>query len=249
MIKLKTEKEIGIMREAGKITASIMVEVLSNVKPGVRSVDIDKNIELLCRRNKVKPAFKDYNEYKFSTCICINEGVVHCLPSKRVLVDGDILSLDFGIIYKGYYSDHARTIGVGDISLREKKLIQTNEMCLSESIKKCQPGNCIGDISHVIHKTAILGGFGTIDMFGGHGIGASLHEDPFIPNFGFKGEGGIIVEGMVLAIEPIVCEAKCEYKELDDGWTVVTYNPPTLVSHMEDVVAVTENGPEVLTRI
>jgi methionyl aminopeptidase len=249
VIKLKTKEEIKIMREAGMLCASIMNEVLEKIRPGTKTIDIDKKVDLLCRRYKIEPAFKGYNGYRYSSCTCVNEEIVHGIPSEVVLLEGDILSLDFGVFHKGFYSDHAKTVGIGEISKEMEVLISTTRICLLEAALSAREGNHIGDIGYAIHKTALMAGFDTIGAFGGHGIGEDLHEEPFVANFGFKGEEELIVEGMVLAIEPLVSLKKCDYQVLEDGWTVISHAPLVPVAHFEDVIAITSNGPEILTRI
>jgi methionyl aminopeptidase len=202
----------------------------------------------LSRKKRVKPAFKGYKGYPFALCTSVNGEVVHGMPSDRPLVLGDILSLDFGVNYKGFYGDAAITVPVGAVSDKAKRLLDVTEAGLNDAIQQARAGNRLGDISSAVQKRVESSGFSVVRDFVGHGIGRNLHEDPQIPNYGIQGRGIELKPGMVLAIEPMVNEGSYEVKVLSDGWTVVTKDGK-LSAHFEHSVAVTENGPDILSRI
>ncbi len=246
MIILKSPEEIEKMKQSNVIVAEIIGEVVQLIKPGVRTIDLDRKAEELAIKRGGRPAFKGYRGYPFSLCVSVNEQVVHGMPSERVLGEGDIASLDFGIFYGGYYGDSAVTVPVGDISDNAARLTKATLEALYEGIAMARPGNRIGDISSAIQEHVEANGFSVVRDFVGHGIGKSLHEDPQLPNYGFKGRGVELKSGMVLAIEPMVNEGEYDVRVLGDGWTVIT-SDGKLSAHFEHSVAITEDGPLILS--
>lgn len=248
MVILKLPDEIEKLRTSNLIVAEILSELREGVRPGVTTGDLDNCCEELCRKKRVKPAFKGYRGYPFALCTSVNGEVVHGMPSDRPLVSGDILSLDFGVNYKGYYGDAAITVAVGVVSDEAKRLLKVTEAGLYDAIRQAGAGNRLGDVSSAVQERVESAGFSVVRDFVGHGIGRSLHEDPQIPNYGVRGRGIELKPGMVLAIEPMVNEGSYEVQILPDGWTVVTRDGK-LSAHFEHSVAVTENGPDILSRI
>jgi methionyl aminopeptidase len=248
MVILKLPDEIARLRTSNLIVAEILTELRGRVKPGVTTRELDGLSEDLSRKNRVIPAFKGYNGYPFALCTSVNGEVVHGMPSDRPLVSGDILSLDFGVIYKGYYGDSAITVPVGTVSATAERLMRVTEQGLYDGIEQALAGNRLGDVSAAVQRRVEAAGFSVVRDFVGHGIGRSMHEDPQIPNYGVRGRGIQLRPGMVLAIEPMVNEGSYRVKVLSDGWTVVTEDGG-LSAHFEHSVAITENGPEILSRI
>lgn len=247
MIVIKTAREIEKMKHAGKVVATILQELRSQVKPGMSTLAIDHIAENMIRKFKVKSAFKGYRGFKHCICTSVNEEVVHGIPSeKKILNSGDILSLDFGVIYDGYYGDSAITISVGEVSEVAKKLIDVTEASLWKGITQGIIGNTLHDISHAIQQYVEKNGFSVVREFVGHGIGQSLHEDPPVPNYGEPKTGMPLKEGMVLAIEPMVNIGEASVQILEDGWTAVTVDK-SWSAHFEHTVALLADGPEVLT--
>ncbi len=247
MIQLKTEKELQIMKRAGEVTARILSELKSAVAPGVSSKDLDVIAEKLCKEFKVKPAFKGYSGFPATVCVSVNDQVVHGIPSgKTVFKEGDIVGIDFGVIHDGYYGDSAVTVPVGKVSKEAQELIDVTRECLMEGIKQAVIGNRLFDISHQIQKYVENRGFSVVREFVGHGIGRNLHEEPQVPNFGPKGKGVPLKEGMVIAIEPMINSGSHLVKIESDGWTAVTVDG-SLSAHFEHTVAITKNGPQILT--
>jgi methionyl aminopeptidase len=246
MVILKLPEEIDKMRTSNRMVAEILSELKERVKPGITTADLDRVSEDLARKKGAQPAFKGYRGYPFSLCISVNSEVVHGMPSNRVLIEGDIVSLDYGVYYKGYYGDAAVTVPVGPVSEEAKKLIKTTEQGLYRGIEKAKAGNRLGDISSAIQDFVENAGFSVVRDFVGHGIGKNLHEEPQIPNFGTKGRGIELRPGMVLAIEPMVNEGSYKVRVLDNGWTVVTQDGK-LSAHFEHSVAITRNGPDILS--
>ncbi|MFW6131383.1 MAG: type I methionyl aminopeptidase [Candidatus Aminicenantaceae bacterium] len=247
MIIYKSEEEIRAMRESNKIVATVLAEIKPLIKPGVRTEELDEYANTKAREMNAVPAFKGYRDYPSSLCTSINEEIVHGIPSSRVLKEGDIISLDFGVFYKGYYGDAAVTYPVGEISSQSKKLIETAEQSFYKGFEQMKAGNRISDISHAIQSYVESQGFSVIRNFVGHGIGLSLHEEPQVPNFGSPGKGVKIREGLVLALEPMISVGNWEVQILDDGWTAITKDR-SLSAHYENTVAVTNNGPEILSK-
>ncbi len=247
-IKVKDSSEIEILREAGSILSRITEELKCSLNIGIKTVDIDFLAEKLIKKFDVKPAFKGYRGYPATTCISVNQQVVHGIPGNRVVEEGDIVSIDIGIIHKGYFSDMAVTLGVGDIGEKLQKLINITEQSLYKGISQAVVGNHLSDISHAIQTFAEENGFSVVRDFVGHGIGAALHEDPEIPNFGPPHCGPVLKSGMVFAIEPMVNMGGAQTRILDDGWTVVTKDSAPS-AHFEHSVLISDDGPEVLTKI
>jgi len=248
VIVLKSRREIDSMRASCRIVAEVLEGLRSMVGPGVTTYELEKYASGEALKRNAKCAFRGYHEYPSSLCCSPNDQVVHGLPNKDPLKLGDILSLDFGVLFNGFYGDAAITVPVGDVSGAAKKLVSVTEESLYASIEMAKPGNRLGDISSAVQVYVESRGYSVVRDFVGHGIGRSLHEDPQIPNYGPPGKGIKLKVGMVLAIEPMVNEKSHEVKVLDDNWTVVTCDG-CLSAHFEHSVAITENGPEILTRI
>ena len=246
-ISIKTPAELKILREAGKILAAIINEIQCSLQSSVTTRDIDQRVEKAILEHNVRPAFKGYRGFPNSSCISVNEEVVHGIPCDRILKDGDIVSLDVGIIYNNYYSDTAITVGIGAITLELQRLLQVTYESLYKGIDAARTGNHLFDISHAIQMHVEGNHFSVVREFVGHGIGKYLHEDPEIPNFGQAHQGPVLKEGMVLAIEPMVNLGKGQTKVLSDGWTVVTQDGKPS-AHFEHTVAIGQNGPEILTQ-
>ena len=236
------------MRAAGRILAEVKERLKALVRPGASTKDIDEDIESFIVGKGAVPAFKGYRGYPATVCTSINNEVVHGIPSaKRKLKDGDIIGLDLGCIVESYYGDCAITLPVGPVPERVQDLLDVTRESLDKAIVQCRAGNRIGDISHAVQAHCESHGFGVVRAFVGHGIGRSLHEEPQVPNFGEAGRGSVLKAGMVLAIEPMVTMGSWEVRVLEDGWTAVTADG-SLAAHFEDTIAITGNGPEVLTR-
>lgn len=245
-IRIKTPEELILLREAGSILAQIFVSLRSSVKAGKSTAEIDFLVEDLIKRSDVLPAFKGYRGFPNCSCISVNEQVVHGIPGKRILKDGDIVSVDIGIVYKGFYSDMAVTFGVGVLDASAQKLLDVTKQALLKGIAEAFPGNYLGDISSAVQKYVESRSFSIVRDFVGHGIGRQLHEDPEIPNYGSPKTGPLLKSGMVFAIEPMVNMGKPGTKTLKDGWTVVTVDAKPS-AHFEHTVAITDSGPVILT--
>ncbi len=248
MVILRQPEEIEKIRESSLIVAEILEILKNQVCPGITTRELDKLAEDLARKKNAKPAFKGYMGYPFSLCTSINEEVVHGMPSDRVLTEGDIISLDFGVYYQGYYGDAAYTVPVGKISANAARLLSVTEKSLDAGIREANPGNRLGDISYAVQRTVEEDGYAVVRDFVGHGIGTKLHEDPQIPNYGVRGRGIELKVGMVLAIEPMVNEGTYKVKMMPDAWTVVTEDA-RLSAHFEHSVAITEKGPDILSKM
>lgn len=247
MIVLKTRRELDKMRVAGRMVAEILAILRDKVRPGVTTIELDRLAEKECRKRKAVPAFKGYGGFPFSICASPNEKVVHGFPDAVPLEEGDILSVDFGVLYDGFYGDAAVTIPVGAISKERHRLLEVTERSLYCAIEKMQVDNRLGDVSHAVQACVEPEGFSVVREFVGHGIGRKLHEAPQVPNFGPAGQGPKLKVGMVLAIEPMINAGRAGVRILDDGWTAVTVDGRDS-AHFEHTVALTENGPEILTR-
>ena len=246
-VTIKSNKEIELMREAGKILCAVHDELEKALKPGMSTLDIDRLGEDLIRSYGCIPSFLNYNGYPASICVSVNDEVVHGIPNKkRIIQEGDIVSLDAGVIYKGYQSDAARTYGVGEVSDEAKRLMDVTKQSFFEGIKYAKAGNHLYDISKAIQKYAESNGFSIVRDLVGHGIGAELHEEPQIPNFKPMGRGIKLVPGMTLAIEPMVNAGAYDVWWLEDDWTVVTQDG-SLSAHYENTVLITEGEPELLS--
>ena len=246
-VTIKSKHEIQLMREAGKRLEDVHNQLAEIIRPGISTLEIDQFGEKAIRAYGCIPNFLNYNGYPASICVSVNDEVVHGIPKKnRILQEGDIVSLDAGLIYEGYHSDAARTYGVGKISDEAARLIRVTRESFFEGIKLAQPGNHLFDISEAIQNHVESNGFSIVRDLVGHGIGTHLHEDPQIPNFKEKRKGMKLRPGMTLAIEPMVNEGTFEVEWLDDDWTVVTADG-SLAAHYENTVAITEDGYEILT--
>jgi len=247
MVILKTKKELDKMRNSGYIAGNVLKEIKLNAKPGITTKYLNDKAERIIRQHKAVPGFLGYKNFPFTICASINEEIIHGLPSDRELIEGDILSVDLGVIYEGWYSDTAITIPIGKISYSAKKLISVTKECLYKGIEKAISNGRLGDISNTIQIHAESNGFGVVKNFGGHGIGRDLHEKPQILNYGKVSSGIMLKVGMVIAIEPMITEKDPDNKITKGGWTVETKDGG-LASHFEHTVAITENGPEIFTK-
>lgn len=252
MISLKSPQEIEIMRRANLIVAEVLLELKKKVAPGVTTLELDELAEKLTLKRKAHPAFKGYSVAGriFPRCLCvsINEEIVHGIPSSRALREGDIVGLDYGVIYDGFYGDSAVTVGVGQVSEEARHLIEVTEQSLYKGIEQLQVGKRLGDVGAAVQELAESAGYSVVRAFVGHGIGQRLHEEPPVPNFGEPDRGIRLKEGMVLAIEPMVNAGGFEVEIKDDGWTAVTKDG-SLAAHFEHSVAVTKNGPYILSQL
>jgi methionyl aminopeptidase len=247
-IILKSPQEIEKMRRSNQIVAEILAEMKTSARPGVTTRELDELAEALLAKLKAHSAFRGYNGYPAALCTSVNEEVVHGIPSNRVLKEGDILSLDFGAIYDGFYGDAAITLPIGSISTEAEQLLRVTEEALYLAIDKARPENRLMDISAAIQRHVESHGFSVVRDFVGHGIGKHLHEKPQVPNFGIPGRGVRLKPGMTLAIEPMINAGGCEVMIREDGWTAVTKDG-SLSAHFEHSVAVTENGPAILSKL
>ncbi|MEE9911926.1 MAG: type I methionyl aminopeptidase [Deltaproteobacteria bacterium] len=248
MVILKQPDEIAKARASNRIVADVLSVLRDKIKPGVTTRELDRIAESIALKRGAKPAFKGYRGYPFSLCTSVNDEVVHGMPSNRVLIEGDIIGLDFGVYYQGLYGDSAITLPVGSVSEQATRLMQVTQQSLTDAINQARQGNRLGDISAAVQETVEASGCSVVRDFVGHGIGKSLHEDPQIPNFGKKGRGIELQKGMILAIEPMVNAGKYKVKILQDGWTVITADG-SLSAHFEHSVAITDNGPEILSKL
>lgn len=246
-VSIKSEREITFMREAGKILAEVHARLGEQIKPGMSTLDIDRIGEKMIRDYDCIPNFLNYNGYPASICVSVNDEVVHGIPhSGHILQDGDIVSLDAGLIYKGYHSDAARTHAVGKISEEAQKLIDVTKQSFFEGIKMAQAGSHLHEISGAIDRYVTSFGYGIVRDLVGHGIGTKLHEDPQIPNFAQRRRGIRLQPGMTLAVEPMINMGGWEVEWLDDDWTVVTADG-SLSAHYENTILITDGEPEILT--
>jgi len=248
MILLKSLQEIAKMEVANRLVAEILEGVKEKIQPGVETRELDELAQEMCRKHRVKPAFKGYRGYPRSICVSVNEEVVHGIPGPRCLKAGDVVSLDFGVKYEGYYGDAAITVGVGEVGEKARALIAVTEESLYAGIAQVKAGGRLSDISHAVQTVVEGAGFGVIRDFVGHGIGRSLHEDPQIPNFGPPGRGPALQVGMTIAIEPMTSMGSWRVRVLQDGWTAITEDG-SCAAHFEHTVALTENGVLILSRL
>jgi len=251
MVSIKTENEIQIMKEGGKILANVMKELEKIVKPGITTLELDRAAEALILSGPkdgypAKPSFKGYDGFPYSLCASVNENIVHGFPSDYVLEEGDLLKLDLGVLYKGFNTDMAITVAVGKVSFEAKRLIDVTKKSLRLGIKKAKVGNTIGDIGNTIQRFVEDQGFGVVRDLCGHGIGKSVHEDPKILNFGKRGTGEKLVEGMVICIEPMVTAGDYNLRKSDDGYGYATKDN-SLSAHFEHTIAITKKGSRILT--
>ncbi len=248
MIIYKSPEEIKMMKKSGQLVGLILQELKDMIVPGLRTLDLDKYAEARTKELGARPAFKNYRGYPASLCVSINEEIIHGLPSDRKLREGDIVSLDFGVVYEGFYGDAAITCPVGQISDKAQLLIDTAKGAFWAGVKFFKEGNYLSDISHAIQTYVEAQGFSVIRNFVGHGIGYSLHEDPQVPNYGLPGHGPRLKPGLVLAIEPMIASGGHEVEVLTDGWTAITRDR-SLSAHYEHTIALTENGVKILTLV
>jgi methionyl aminopeptidase len=248
-IILKAPWEVEILRRSNRLVAETLQELARRVRPGTTTLELDRFAETFLRERGARPAFKGYRDYPFTLCASVNEAVVHGFPSTRVLQDGDILSLDMGAVVEGYYGDAAVTLPVGRISPDAERLLRVTRECLDRAVQAARPGGRLADISQAVQGHAEANGFSVVRVFVGHGIGKALHEAPQIPNFvdAGQGRGPVLKPGMVLAIEPMVNAGGPDVKVLEDRWTAVTADG-ALSAHFEHTVAISEDGPDILTR-
>ena len=246
MIIYKSREEIETMDRCNRIVAQILAAVAKETKPGISTADLDRLAERMCKDAGVRPAFKGYRGYPAVLCTSINEEVVHGIPSpRRVLREGDIIGLDFGVILEGYYGDAAVTVPVGRISSEASELLRVTRESLRQGIEAARPGARLSDISAAVQRHAEKHGFSVVREFVGHGIGTALHEDPQVPNYGAPGTGPILKEGLALAIEPMINAGLPAVRIHPDGWTASTIDG-SLSAHFERSIAITENGPLIL---
>ena len=246
-VTIKSEREIELMRESCRLLSIVHKEMEEAIRPGMTTMDIDMIGDRTIRKLGCIPNFKNYNGYPASICVSVNDEVVHGIPSKkRILQEGDIVSLDAGLIYKGYHSDAARTHAVGEVSPQAKKLIEVTKQSFFEGIKLAKEGNNLYDISNAIDAYIKPFGYGIVRDLVGHGIGTQLHEDPQIPNFAQKRRGMKLRAGMTLAIEPMINMGRADVAWLDDDWTVVTADG-SISAHYENTILITDGEPEILT--
>lgn len=248
MILIKSNREIKLMKEAGRIVALTHRLVKDAIKPGISTYELDQLAEKIIRDNGATPSFKGYNGFKGSICASINDVVIHGIPSKKhILKNGDIISIDIGACYKGYHGDSAWTYGVGDISEERSRLLKVTEASLFAGLEFAKPSNRLSDISHAIEKFVLEHGYSVVLDFTGHGVGHKLHEDPMIPNYGPAGQGPTLKPGMTLAIEPMVNAGKSGVRILADDWTTVTKDGSDS-AHFEHTIVITESGYTILTK-
>ena len=246
MVTLKSAREIETMRRSGKITSKVLTDLMKAVRPGVTTRYLDEMAEKGIRELGGVPTFKGYHDYPASICASVNDEVVHGIPGEYVLREGDLLSIDIGTTFEGYVSDSAVTVAVGNISANARRLLDVTQECLMAGIAQMQKGNHLGDIGAAVQRHAEAAGYGVVRELVGHGVGTAMHEEPQVPNYGKAGAGMVLRPGLVLAIEPMITEGDYRVEILKDGWTVVTADGK-LAAHFEHTIAVTEDGPKILT--
>ncbi|HYX30460.1 MAG TPA: type I methionyl aminopeptidase [Pyrinomonadaceae bacterium] len=248
MIIGKSRKEIDKMRAAGQLVGRVLHELRAMVEPGITTLEVNRAAEQMIRDAGAYPTFKGYNGFPFSICASVNEQVVHGFPSQYELQEGDIFSIDVGATLDGFVGDTATTVAVGDVGEDRLRLMRVTQECLELAIEQCRAGNHLGDIGFAVQSHAESHGYSIVRDYVGHGIGRKMHEDPQIPNYGKPGKGPKIKKGYVFALEPMVNMGSLHTKTLNDGWTVVTVDGQPS-AHFEHTVAITDEGPEVLTRV
>lgn len=251
MIVYKSPREIETMREAGRVARLALDAARAMVKPGVSTLDIDAEVERVIRAHGATPEFKGYHGYPASSCISVNEQVVHGIPSGRRLKEGDIVGIDVGARLKGYVGDNAATICVGKVSADARRLVETTRECLEAAVEMCVPGKKLSDVGRAVQSLAEARGFTLVREYSGHGIGTRMHEDPSVPNYvdaATLKRDLVFREGLCIAIEPMLNAGAADVRTLDDDWTVVTQDG-SLSAHWEDTIAITKDGPMVLTRV
>jgi methionyl aminopeptidase len=245
-IILKSDDEIAIMRHAGSVVAQTLQLLVDALRPGLVVKELDKIVRREFDKHQVVPTFLGYHGYPATVCVSVNEEIVHGIPGKRVIQDGDVVSLDLGCTYKGFVADSAVTVIVGTVKPDRQKLVDVTKAALDEGIKHLRPGKKLGEASNAIQTYIESNGFGVVREYVGHGVGRQMHEEPQVPNFGPADRGPVLKKGMVLALEPMVTVGDWRTRQLDDNWTVVTADG-SLSAHFEHTIAVTEDGPQVLT--
>ncbi|HEY7470930.1 MAG TPA: type I methionyl aminopeptidase [Gemmatimonadota bacterium] len=250
MVTLKSAREIERIRASGRVVAEVLEALEAEIRPGVATVDLDRLAESIIGRHEgARPAFKGYGGFPASICASVNDEVVHGIPSESRRLDaGDIIGIDVGVLMDGYHADAARTFAVGPVSEESRRLLSVTRSALEAGIAAARPGARLGDVSAAIQGVAETAGFSIVRDLVGHGIGQHLHEDPQVPNFGVEGRGLELEPGLVIAIEPMVNVGGCEVRTLEDAWTIVTIDG-SLSAHFEHTVAITERGPDILTRV
>jgi methionyl aminopeptidase len=248
MVTIKTSEEIEKMRQGGRILAKVLKAVAKEVKPGVTTQYLDDVAEKLIAKEGAKPSFKGYEGYPAATCISVNNEVVHTIPSVgKILDEGDIVGIDIGLLYEGMFTDMARTVMVGRVSHKVKKLVAVTEKSLLHGIKEAKVGQTTGDIGSAVQRYVEKHGFSVVRSLVGHGVGRAVHEGPQVPNYGHKGTGTVLAAGMALAIEPMVNVGSHEVATREDGWSIATVDG-SLSAHFEDTIIITPRGPEIITR-
>lgn len=247
MIVLKSSRELDLMQDAGRIAYEVHMALRDMIRPGVTTGELNAKADKLIRARGAVPTFKGYQEYPEAICASVNDEVVHGIPGRRVLKEGDVCTIDLGVTYKGYVGDTAYTWPVGNVSPDAAKLLEVTSKALELAIAQCVPGKRVGDIGHAVQTYVEANGLSVVRDYVGHGVGAKMHEDPQVPNYGQPGTGALLRAGMVMAIEPMVNLGTWEVETLADGWTVVTKDGK-YSAQFEHSVAVTENGPRILTR-
>jgi len=248
MITLKSPSELARMREAGRIVAVVLALLREKIAPGVTTEELNTLAEETILKHGAVPSFKGYRGYPAALCVSVNEEVVHGIPGSRVINEGDLVSVDVGTIYKGFQGDAAITVAVGEVSPAARRLLEVTAGALEAGIAQCRAGQHMGDVSAAIQNYAESRGFSVVREYTGHGIGRKMHEDPQIPNFGEPGRGALLRPGMTFALEPMVTMGTWRTRVLDNGWTVVTLDGQ-LSAHFEHTIAVTDDEPEILTRL
>jgi methionyl aminopeptidase len=248
MINLKTPHELGLMERAGSLLAQVVEELKEACREGVRTEELDRLADRRIRAGGARPGFLGYQGFPKSICVSINEEAVHGIPGRRRIKDGDLVSLDLGLVLDGFWADMGCTVMVGRVKPEAQRLVEVTHGCLDVAIEHAQPGHRLGDISAAVQEHAESAGFSVIRQFVGHGIGRNMHEDPQVPNFGASGTGPLLKPGMVLAIEPMVNQGGAEVLVKPDGWTVVTQDG-SLSAYFEHTVAITKDGPRVMTLV
>jgi methionyl aminopeptidase len=246
MITIKSPREIEIMRRSGKITAKTLTTLMAAAKAGMTTAELDRIADETIRSMGGVPTFIGYNGYPSAICTSVNDEVVHGMPGPRVLHEGDVLSIDIGTTLEGYVSDSAVSIAIGKPSEAAERLMRVTQECLMLGIAQMQAGNHLGDIGHAVQQHAEANGYGVVRALVGHGIGRKMHEDPQVPNYGQPGTGPVLRTGLVLAVEPMITEGTWQVETLEDGWTVVTQDGK-LAAHFEHTIAITDQGPKILT--
>jgi methionyl aminopeptidase len=246
VITIKSPREIEIMRRSGKITAKTLTTLMAVAKAGMTTAELDRIADESIRSMGGVPTFIGYNGYPSAICTSVNDEVVHGMPGPRALREGDVLSIDIGTTLEGYVSDSAVTIAIGTPSEAAERLMRVTQECLMLGIAQMQAGNHLGDIGHAVQQHAEANGYGVVRALVGHGIGRKMHEDPQVPNYGQPGTGPVLRTGLVLAVEPMITEGTWQVETLEDGWTVVTQDGK-LAAHFEHTIAITDDGPKILT--